>query len=84
MKKLTHLHLGWPEDEYIFSIFSFLPVLFFIDIIHTHFADAKLTDVLPHFMRGGERAVSLHHGTLLTVSRCFSLKIHTFILNSKS
>ncbi len=29
MKKQTHLHLGWPEDEYIFSKFSFLGELFF-------------------------------------------------------
>ncbi len=26
MKKKTHLHLGWPENEYIFSKFSFFGV----------------------------------------------------------
>ncbi len=24
MKKQTHLHIGWPEGEYIFSMFLFL------------------------------------------------------------
>ncbi len=28
MKKQTHLHLGWSEGEYIFSIFSFSGELF--------------------------------------------------------
>ncbi len=28
MNKQTHLHLGWPEDEYIFSKISFLEELF--------------------------------------------------------
>ncbi len=28
MKKQTHLHLGWPEGESIFSKFSFLGELF--------------------------------------------------------
>ncbi len=28
MKKQTHLHLGWPEDEYIFRSFSFMSELF--------------------------------------------------------
>ncbi len=32
MKKQTHLHLGWPEEEYIFSKFSFLgELLLWID-----------------------------------------------------
>jgi len=29
MKKQTHLHLGWPEDECISSTFSFLGELLF-------------------------------------------------------
>ncbi len=29
MKKQTHLHLGWPEGEYVFSTFSFWGELFF-------------------------------------------------------
>ncbi len=28
MKKQTHLHIGWPEGEYIFSKCSFLCELF--------------------------------------------------------
>ncbi len=29
IKKQINLHLGWPEDEYIFKIKSFLAKLFF-------------------------------------------------------
>ncbi len=28
MKKQTHLHLGWPEGEHIFSSFKFLGELY--------------------------------------------------------
>lgn len=50
-----------------------------------HLADPQLTDVLPDFVRGGEGAVPLHHGTLLAVPRRLSLNTQqqpeTFVFN---
>ncbi len=37
MKKQTHLHLGWPEGEYIFSKFSFLSDYSFVVAVLNYF-----------------------------------------------
>lgn len=39
-------------------------------------ADPQLVDVLPHFVRGGKRAVPLNHWALLALPRCFGLQVH--------
>ncbi len=35
MKKQTHLHLGWPESEHIFSKYNFLGELFIKHCFHS-------------------------------------------------
>ncbi len=70
MKKQSHLHLGWPEGEYIFSTFSFLGELFLLTI----FFFFQITIFV---------CLLIFNDNLFTSNHCFNVLI-SVVITSKS
>ncbi len=73
LKKQTHLHLGWPEGEYIFSKFSFLGELYSFKCSNT-----------PHLVSPVNQAVLWSRQTIVRSLLATGTPIHHWALKSAS
>ncbi len=58
MKKQTHLHLGWPEGEDIFSKCKFFGVYYFSNSIQVHFRFISTPYAVHQWDRRGDAIIS--------------------------